>query len=54
MVAMTVALLVILTLVHAVFFAHLRFRLPIDMALVAPAGYWLAAHWQWGKRHVFV
>jgi 4-amino-4-deoxy-L-arabinose transferase-like glycosyltransferase len=52
--AMTVALLVILTLVHAIFFAHLRFRLPIDMALVAPAGYWLAAHWQWGKRHVFV
>lgn len=50
--AMTASLLVALTLVHAVFFAHARFRLPIDMALIAPAAYWLAAHWQWGKRHV--
>ncbi len=47
------ALLLALTLVHAVFFAHARFRLPIDMALVAPAACWLAAHWPWGKRHVF-
>jgi len=47
------ALALALTLVHAVFFAHARFRLPIDMALVAPAACWLAAHVKRGRPHAF-
>ncbi|MFT5090110.1 MAG: 4-amino-4-deoxy-L-arabinose transferase-like glycosyltransferase [Candidatus Latescibacterota bacterium] len=47
------ALALALTLVHAVFFAHARFRLPIDMALVAPAACWLAVHVKWGRPHAF-
>jgi hypothetical protein len=38
--ALTLALA--LTLVHALFFAHTRFRLPIDAALIAPAACLLA------------
>lgn len=36
------SLLVALTGVHALFFAHIRFRLPIDLALIAPIACWLA------------
>ncbi len=39
--ALTLALA--LTLVHALFFAHTRFRLPIDAALIAPAACLLAS-----------
>ncbi len=36
------SLLVALVCVHALFFAHIRFRLPIDLALIAPVACWLA------------
>ena len=36
------SLLVALVGVHALFFAHIRFRLPIDLALIAPFACWLA------------
>ena len=36
------SLLVALVGVHAMFFAHIRFRLPIDLALIAPVACWLA------------
>ncbi|MEE2728299.1 MAG: glycosyltransferase family 39 protein [Candidatus Latescibacterota bacterium] len=36
------SLLVALVGVHALFFAHIRFRLPIDLALIAPVACWLA------------
>jgi hypothetical protein len=39
-----------LSLVHALFFAHTRFRFPIDAALMAPAG-WLAGR-VWRRRGV--
>jgi len=39
------SLVVSLSLVHALFFAHARFRLPIDVALMGPAAWTLAAGW---------
>ena len=39
------SLLLSLTLVHAVFFAHTRFRLPIDAALIGPAAWILERGW---------
>jgi len=40
------SLLVSLSLVHALFFAHTRFRLPIDTALIGPAALALVEHWK--------
>ena len=40
-----------LSLVHAVFFAHIRFRLPVDAALMAPASLLLVEGWRrWRRR----
>ena len=44
------SLLVALTGVHALFFAHIRFRLPIDLALIAPIACWLADAVSRGER----
>ena len=44
------SLLVALTVVHALFFAHIRFRLPIDLALIAPIACWLADAMSRGER----
>lgn len=43
------SLAIALTCVHALFFAHMRFRLPIDLALVAPAACWIAMRLPSGK-----
>ncbi len=43
------SLAIALTCVHALFFAHTRFRLPIDLALIAPAACWMAMHLPRGK-----
>jgi len=40
------SLLASLSLVHALFFAHTRFRLPIDAALVGPAALVLVERWR--------
>lgn len=44
-----VSLAIALTCVHALFFAHMRFRLPIDLAFVAPAACWMALRLQRGE-----
>lgn len=45
------SLLLGLSLVHALFFAHTRFRLPIDAALMGPAAWVLVRGWDgWRRR----
>ena len=42
------SLLIALSVAHAVFFAHTRFRMPADAALMGPAAWMLARRWrQW-------
>ncbi|MDA0746825.1 MAG: glycosyltransferase family 39 protein [bacterium] len=43
-----------LVVVHAFFFAHTRFRLPLDAALMAPAALWIVQAWnrKMGRRGV--
>ena len=46
-----VTLATALTLVHMIFFAHARFRLPVDAALIAPAAFTLNQLWdRWFSR----
>ena len=35
-----------LSLVHMIFFSHTRFRLPVDVALIAPAAFGLIELWK--------
>ena len=44
------SLLMALSVVHAVFFAHTRFRMPADAALMGPAAWMLAQWWQKRRR----
>ncbi len=46
------SLLLGLSLVHALFFAHTRFRLPIDAALMGPAAWVLVRGWDGWRRRV--
>ena len=45
-----VTLAIALSLVHMIFFAHARFRLPVDAALIAPAAFALNYYWERWKR----
>ena len=38
----TIVFILGLTIVHAIFFSHVRFRLPIDLVLIVPAACYLA------------